>query len=294
MSALTRISIDAARAPVYHVPDASSTLDVAARLLADTATPTPHLTTVIADSQSAGRGRLGRSWITPPGQALLASTIVSLPASLPTEALGWILHACALAVRAALSERLTDLGHTVTLKWPNDVLVDEERKICGMLAQLTPASTPFTTCVILGYGINIAQPAGTMPTALATSLFAEGDTPAGEDPTGVSHRLLSAILAGLDERIRALIAHGDAASSGLHAEAEAALPLIGTRIALASPTDAHGTPALEGLATGLAPSGALLLRTDDGCTHQIDAGDVLTTGTPLTPVHDTKEKRANN
>ena len=61
MSALTRISIDAARAPVYHVPDASSTLDVAARLLADTATPTPHLTTVIADSQSAGRGRLGRS-----------------------------------------------------------------------------------------------------------------------------------------------------------------------------------------------------------------------------------------
>ena len=99
---------------------------------------------------------------------------------------------------------------------------------------------------------------------------------------------------GLDERIRALITHGDAASSGLHAEAEAALPLIGTRIALASPTDAHGTPALEGLATGLAPSGALLLRTDEGCTHQIDAGDVLTTGTPLTPVHDTKEKRANN
>ena len=99
MSALTRISIDAARAPVYHVPDASSTLDVAARLLADTATPTPNLTTIIADSQSAGRGRLGRSWITPPGQALLASTIISLPASLPTEALGWILHACALAVQ---------------------------------------------------------------------------------------------------------------------------------------------------------------------------------------------------
>ena len=294
MRAPTRISIDTAHAPVYHVPSASSTLDVAAHLLADTATPTPHLTTVIADSQSAGRGRLGRSWVTPPGQALLASTIVSLPASLPTEALGWLLHACALAVRDALSERLTPLGHAITLKWPNDVLVDGQRKICGMLAQLAPASSPFTTCVILGYGINIAQPAGTMPTAQATSLFAQGDTHAGEDATGVSHQLLAAILAGLDARIRALIAHGDAVSSGLHAEAEAALPLIGTRIVLASPTDAHGTPALEGLATGLAPSGALLLRTDDGCTHQIDAGDVLTTGTPLTPVHDTKEKRANN
>ena len=159
MRAPTRISIDTAHAPVYHVPSASSTLDVAAHLLADTATPTPHLTTVIADSQSAGRGRLGRSWVTPPGQALLASTIVSLPASLPTEALGWLLHACALAVRDALSERLTPLGHAITLKWPNDVLVDGQRKICGMLAQLAPASSPFTTCVILGYGINIAQEA---------------------------------------------------------------------------------------------------------------------------------------
>lgn len=294
MRAPTRISIDAARAPVYHIPDASSTLDVAASLLADTATPTPHLTTIIADSQSAGRGRLGRSWVTPPGQALLASTIISLPASLPTDALGWILHACALAVRDALAERLAPLGHVVTLKWPNDVLVDGTRKICGMLAQLAPASSPFTTTVILGYGVNIAQQPGTMPTAQATSLYAEGDAAAGEDPTDVSHSLLAAILTGLDARIRALIAHGDAASSGLRAEAEAAMPTIGTRIVLASPTDAHGTPALEGLATGLAPTGALLVRTDDGRTHQIDAGDVLSTGTPLTPVHDTKEKRANN
>ena len=294
MKAPTRISIDAAHAPVYHISDTSSTLDVAASLLADTATATPHLTTIIADSQSAGRGRLGRSWVTPPGQALLASTIVSLPTSLPTDGLGWILHACALAVRDALAERLTPLGHTVTLKWPNDVLVDGARKICGMLAQLALASSPFTTTVILGYGVNIAQQAGTMPTAQATSLYAEGDAAAGEDPTDVSYRLLAAILTGLDARIRALIAHGDAASSGLHAEAEAAMPTIGTRVVLASPTDAHATPALEGLATGLAPTGALLVRTDDGRTHQIDAGDVLTTGTPLTPVHDTKEKRANN
>ena len=79
----TRITMDAVRAPIYHVTDTPSTLDLAATLLADTATATPHLTTIIADSQSAGRGRLGRSWITPTGQALLASTIVSLPSSLP-------------------------------------------------------------------------------------------------------------------------------------------------------------------------------------------------------------------
>lgn len=294
MIAPTRISIDAVHAPVYYVESVTSTLDLAASLLADTATPTPHLTTIIADRQSAGRGRLGRSWITPPGQALLASTIISLPVSLHADALGWIVHACALSVRHALAARLKPLGHTVTLKWPNDVLVDGSRKICGILAQLAPASSPFTTAVILGYGVNIAQAPGTLPTPQATSLLAEGDEQAGADPTAVTHEVLAAILAGLDERICSLVAHGDAASAGLAAEAEAALPLIGTRIVLASPTDAFGTPALEGVALGLAPTGALLVRDNDGQTHQIDAGDVLATGTPLTPVHDTKEKRANN
>ena len=290
----TRITMDAVRAPIYHVTDTPSTLDLAATLLADTATATPHLTTIIADSQSAGRGRLGRSWITPPGQALLASTIVSLPSSLPAEALGWTVHACALAVRDALTARLEPLGHTVTLKWPNDVLVDGTRKICGILAQLAPASSPYMTAAILGYGINIAQEAGTMSTAQATSLLAEGDKQAGTAPTSVAHALLGSILTGLDERIRSLITHGDAANAGLLTEAEQAMPLIGTRIVLASPTDAHGTPAREGIALGLAPTGALLLRTDDGTTEEINAGDVLTTGTPLTLVHDTKEKRANN
>ena len=290
----TRITMDAVRAPIYHVTDTPSTLDLAATLLADTATATPHQTTIIADSQSAGRGRLGRSWITPPGQALLASTIVSLPSSLPAEALGWTVHACALAVRDALTAHLEPLGHTVTLKWPNDVLVDGTRKICGILAQLAPASSPYMTAAILGYGINIAQEAGTMPTAQATSLLAEGDKQAGTAPTSVAHALLGSILTGLDERIRSLITHGDAANAGLLTEAEQAMPLIGTRIVLASPTDAHGTPAREGIALGLAPTGALLLRTDDGTTEEINAGDVLTTGTPLTLVHDTKEKRANN
>ena len=150
------------------------------------------------------------------------------------------------------------------------------------------------TAAILGYGINIAQEAGTMPTAQATSLLAEGDKQAGTAPTSVAHALLGSILTGLDERIRSLITHGDAANAGLLTEAEQAMPLIGTRIVLASPTDAHGTPAREGIALGLAPTGALLLRTDDGTTEEINAGDVLTTGTPLTLVHDTKEKRANN
>jgi len=78
MQRAARIPIAGVHSPVYHVSDTSSTLDLAATLLVDTTTPTPHLTTIIADRQSAGRGRLGRTWTTPDGQALLASTIVSL------------------------------------------------------------------------------------------------------------------------------------------------------------------------------------------------------------------------
>ena len=51
---------------------------------------------------------------------------------------------------------------------------------------------------------------------------------------------------------------------------------------------------MEGVALGLSPTGSLLVATDDGRTHDINAGDVLATGLPLTTVHDTKEKRANN
>ena len=291
MQRATRIPIAGVHSPVYHVSDTSSTLDLAAVLLTDTTTATPHLTTIIADRQSAGRGRLGRTWTTPDGQALLASTIVSLPISFPTEML---VHACALSVRDALSPRLTPLGHTVSLKWPNDVLVDGARKICGILAQLAPASSPFTTSAILGYGINIAQDADHLATPQATSLYVEGDAEAGADPTAVSHTLLSQILTGLDSRIQGLVTHGNATDCGLADEAASALPLLGTRIALAKPTDPDGHPAMEGVALGLSPTGSLLVRTDDGRTHDINAGDVLATGIPLTTVHDTKEKRANN
>lgn len=295
MIAPTRISIDAVHAPVYYVESVTSTLDLAASLLADTATPTPHLTTIIADRQSAGRGRLGRSWITPPGQALLASTIISLPVSLHADALGWIVHACALSVRHALAARLEPLGHTVvTLKWPNDVLVDGSRKICGILAQLAPASSPFTTAIILGYGINVAQRPDNLATEQATSLYAEGDDEAAQATDAVIHAVLADVLSGLEKRIRALIARGNAHDSGLAKEAASALPLLGRRIALAEPTDPSGHVALEGEAVSLSSTGSLLVRTDDGHTHDINAGDVLATGIPLTIAHDTKEKRANN
>ena len=154
-----RIAVDGTSALIYHVHSTPSTNDLAANLLTDTATPTPHLTTIIADRQSAGRGRLGRTWIAPEGEASLASTVVSLPTSIPTDQLGWLVYACGLAVRDALARRLEPLDHSVCLKWPNDVLVDGERKICGILAQLAPASSPRSS----------SATASTLPNAPITS-----------------------------------------------------------------------------------------------------------------------------
>ena len=289
-----RLTIDGISVLIYHVHSTPSTNDLATTLLADTATPTPHLTTIIADCQSAGRGRLGRTWIAPEGQGLLASTIVSVPTSVPTDQLGWLVYACGLSVRDALARRLEPLGHSACLKWPNDVLVDGERKICGILAQLAPASSPFTTAVILGYGINVAQRPDNLATEQATSLYAEGDDEAAQATTAVTRAVLADVLSGLEKRVRALIAHGNAHDSGLANEAASALALLGQRIALAEPTDPSGRVALEGVAVALTSSGSLLVRTDDGRTHDINAGDVLATGIPLTTAHDTKEKRANN
>ena len=289
-----RITIDGTSALIYHVHSTPSTNDLATTLLADTTTPTPHLTTIIADCQSAGRGRLGRTWIAPEGEAILASTVVSMPTSIPTDQLGWLVYACGLAVRDALARRLEPLGHSVCLKWPNDVLVDGERKICGILAQLAPASSPFTTAIILGYGINVAQRPDNLATEQATSLYAEGDDEAAQATDAVIHAVLADVLSGLEKRIRALIARGNAHDSGLAKEAASALPLLGRRIALAEPTDPSGHVALEGEAVSLSSTGSLLVRTDDGHTHDINAGDVLATGIPLTIAHDTKEKRANN
>ena len=210
MNTPERITIDGTSAPIYHVHCTPSTNDLAANLLTDTATPTPHLTTIIADRQSAGRGRLGRTWIAPEGEAILASTVVSLPTSIPTDQLGWLVYACGLAVRDALARRLEPLDHSVCLKWPNDVLVDGERKICGILAQLAPASSPFTTAIILGYGINVAQRPDNLATEQATSLYAEGDDEAAEATDAVIHAVLADVLSGLEKRVRALIAHGNA------------------------------------------------------------------------------------
>lgn len=116
---------------------------------------------VVADHQQAGRGRLDRGWVTPPGAALTFSAVfdpVVEPEWWPVVPL-----VAGYAVARAL-------GAGASLKWPNDVLIGE-RKVCGILVERVNTRPPM---VVIGIGINVDQTAEELPVPSATSLALEG------------------------------------------------------------------------------------------------------------------------
>ena len=118
------------------------------------------LTVLVAGSQTAGRGRAGREWSSPEG----ASLAVSILLKPKFDNLTWLPLLAGLAMTRAVRR----LGVNASLKWPNDVLVNE-RKISGVLSELVDGST-----VIVGAGLNLTQTQGELPIANATSLELEG------------------------------------------------------------------------------------------------------------------------
>ena len=124
---------------VTHVPATGSTND---DLLAAAATGAPDRSVLVADHQTAGRGRLGRRWEAPPGVNLLVSILfrtVPSPASALTQRMGL----------AAIDACRATAGVDAVLKWPNDLLVDE-RKLAGILAQRAADGS-----IVVGLGLNV-------------------------------------------------------------------------------------------------------------------------------------------
>ncbi len=227
-----------------------STNDEARRLAAGGA---PAGTVVVAAEQTAGRGRQGRAWTSPPGN-LYASILVR--PEIPAGRLGELalLTGVAVAETAALLLPPREAGPRVRLKWPNDVLVDGA-KLAGILVEQEGRAA------ILGMGINVAhRPAGTpYPT---TALALAGATAEVEV-------VLDRLLAALGAALSLWQAQGFAATRA--AWMARAHPL-GTmlRVRLGGPSE---TSVLEGRFAGLDPSGALLLDTAAG-QRRIVAGEV--------------------
>lgn len=229
----------------------------------------PDRSVLVADHQAAGRGRAGRAWETPPGQALTVSVL--LRPGVPSHALGWLSLIGGMAVVRALA----GLGVEAVLKWPNDVLLPgvgledvpgwgRDRKIAGVLGDVVPGTTASAPAAVLGIGVNVGQPRDTLPVPWATSLAAEGVEVERAD---LLARVLAA-LADLDDAWRA--ADGDAVEAEIAAECAAVCATLGQPVRVRWP----GGEVLEGTAVSLGDDGALRVADASGRVHAVLAGDV--------------------
>jgi BirA family transcriptional regulator, biotin operon repressor / biotin---[acetyl-CoA-carboxylase] ligase len=229
-----------------------STNDEAIRMAAEGA---PHGTVVVADRQRAGRGRLRRSWFSPPGENLYLSMI--LRPQLPPSATPPLSLATAVGVAEGVRGYV---GCPPTVKWPNDLLYGG-KKFCGVLIEMS-AAREVLKHVVVGVGIDVnCQDFPAELEQLATSLRRERGEPVSRAA------VLASVLNSLEPWFDRLVEQGPAPV--IEAWAGFA-PWIGRRVAVSA---ADGKT-VEGVALGLDAAGALQLRTAAGEERTVISGDV--------------------
>jgi BirA family transcriptional regulator, biotin operon repressor / biotin---[acetyl-CoA-carboxylase] ligase len=221
----------------------------------------PEGQVLVAEEQTAGRGRAGRTWVSAPGASLTFSVLLR-PTSVPPAARGWLPLLTGVAVAAAIRSAAT--GVAAVLKWPNDVLVGD-RKLAGILAEQSPAGD----AVVVGVGLNVATPQVALPVSPnglpATSLLVEGAEVAREP-------LLTEILRGLERWYLAFRADPDPERSGLLAEYTAACATLGRTVRVELPAGR----VLTGVAEGVDRGGRLLVRPAEAASATpVSAGDIV-------------------
>lgn len=235
----------------------STNSDLVARVEAGTA---EEGTVLIAEEQTAGRGRLDRRWTAPPRSGLFFSVLLR-PSGVPVARWGWLPLLTGVAVATGLSRAA---GVDTALKWPNDLLVTvggEERKAGGILAERAGEDG-----VVVGVGINVTLREDELPVPQAGSLALAGAVGTDRDP------LLRAVLRSLEDwyaRWRA--ADGDPLTSGLQETYAAGCATLGRRVRAELP----GDRSLVGEAVAVDGDGRLVLATEDGVREPVGAGDIV-------------------
>ncbi len=240
--------------PTQYHPSIGSTMDEARRLAEAGAA---EGLVVLADEQTAGRGRLDRTWWAPRGACLLLTLL--LRPTLPARQAGRLTMIVSLAVCDALAEVG---GVQAQIKWPNDVLVGK-RKICGILTELD-LSGEMLNYALIGIGINVNVEFGDAPPLMApaTSVLVE----TGRRVSRLA--LLAALLSNLEARYEAF-----KVGASPHQEWTARMATLG------QPVQAAGAAqAISGIAVGVDEDGALLIQAADGSVRRVLAGDVTLQG----------------
>jgi BirA family biotin operon repressor/biotin-[acetyl-CoA-carboxylase] ligase len=218
----------------------------------------PEGTCVVAEQQTAGRGRQGREWVSPMGAGLWSSTLVRA-GDVTKERWGWLSLVAGLAARDAIHAAT---GVRSMLKWPNDIVVEQAAcggsvgpaKLGGILSTVVDDDA-----IVVGIGINVSMRSADLPIPEATSILLEGGTCDRE-------ALLVALLTSLSTRI----GQWRRAEPAFAQDYRDACLTIGRLVDITLPGGHH----LEGEVTGIDADGHLRV-TDGEEVHTVTAGDVV-------------------
>ncbi|MFE7366744.1 biotin--[acetyl-CoA-carboxylase] ligase [Streptomyces anulatus] len=214
---------------------------------------------LIAEEQTAGRGRLERTWTAPPRSGLFFSVYLE-PGGIPVERWGWVPLLAGVAAATGLAK---SAGVDMSLKWPNDLLVavdGQERKTGGILGEFAGDG------IVVGLGINVSLRADELPAPTAGSLALAGAVSTDRET------LLRAVLRSLEDWYgRWKAADGDAAASGLQAAYAAGCATLDRTVRAELP----GGTSLVGEAVAIDGDGRLVLSTEGGLRQPVSAGDIV-------------------
>lgn len=212
---------------------------------------------LVTEHQTAGRGRLDRSWVTP-ARAALTFSVLLVPARVPPARWPWLSLLAGIAVSEGV-RRVTEVD--CSLKWPNDVLV-ADRKLAGIL--LERVEGPDGPVAVVGVGLNVSQSLDELPVPTATSLLLEGATTLDRSV------VLREVLRSLEALYTQWVADEGDASRGLLESYVRRCGTLGRQVRVDLPTGEQ----VYGEATGVDADGRLEVRTTEG-PRILAAGDVV-------------------
>lgn len=214
----------------------------------------PEFFVISTDFQSAGKGRLDRTWEAPPGSSIMASILLR-PRFIDASLIGWLSLTAALAIQRSLMK----FNISSSVKWPNDVLI-ADKKVCGILAE----ASEDLSAVVVGFGINVLQSQAQLPVSNATSLFLASPNPPSRD------ELLAEVIKNFRQLYAALTSSEDIEASGIRNLALEVSATIGQQVRVLFPNETQAT----GTAVDIDQLGRLVVKTESE-TLTVSAGDVL-------------------
>jgi BirA family biotin operon repressor/biotin-[acetyl-CoA-carboxylase] ligase len=259
-AAAVRTAVLAGSALFTSVEVVASTGSTNADLLAAAGDGAAAGSVLVAEEQTAGRGRLDRSWQSQPGAGLTFSVLLR-PQDVAPGGRGWLPLLTGVAVTGGLAAQT---GVQARLKWPNDVQADGPDgpcKLAGILAEQAGSA------IVVGVGLNVSATRAELPPGQATSLLLAGGSHLDRQ------EILTAMLGEFERwylRWTGAQPPGDAASSGLRDAYLLLCSTVGQQVRVELP----GGGALTGRASGVDDSGRLLVAAADG-VHAVSAGDVV-------------------